>query len=192
MPARWAATSPTARPSATRRQPSSRSAPRSISRAGTRTLPLEDFFIAYGRQDRAADEIVTGVTIPRLPDGARLAVHKISKRFDEDISAVLGAFRLTLENGTIRQARIAYGGMAGTPKRAVQAEAALVGQALDAAVVPAFKAALAQDFTPLSDMRASAGYRLKVAGNLIERLIYESAPEAPETRLAAIGSPAYA
>ena len=162
------------------------------SRRGTRTLPLEDFFVAYGRQDRAADEIVTGVTIPRLPEGARLAVHKISKRFDEDISAVLGAFRLTLENGTIRQARIAYGGMAGTPMRAVQAEAALVGQALDAAVVPAFKAALAQDFTPLSDMRASAGYRLRVAGNLIERLIYESAPEAPETRLAAIGSPAHA
>jgi xanthine dehydrogenase small subunit len=105
---------------------------------------------------------------------------------------VLGAFRLTLDGGLIREARIAYGGMAGTPKRATQAEAALVGQPLDAAVVPAFKAALAQDFTPLTDMRASAAYRLKVAGNLIERLIHEAAPQAPETRLAAPGERAHA
>ncbi|MDB5645592.1 xanthine dehydrogenase small subunit [Methylobacterium sp.] len=162
------------------------------SRAGTRDLPLEDYFIAYGRQDRAADEIVTGVTVPVLAEGARLAVYKISKRFDEDISAVLGAFRLTLEGNTIRQARIAYGGMAGTPKRATHAEAALIGLRLDASAIPVFKAALAQDFTPLSDMRASAAYRLKVAGNLIERLIHEAGPQAPETRLAAVREPAHA
>jgi xanthine dehydrogenase small subunit len=162
------------------------------SRAGTRDLPLEDYFIAYGRQDRAADEIVTGVTVPVLAEGARLAVYKISKRFDEDISAVLGAFRLTLEGDTIRQARIAYGGMAGTPKRATHAEAALIGLRLDASAIPVFKAALAQDFTPLSDMRASAAYRLKVAGNLIERLIHEAGPQAPETRLAAVREPAHA
>jgi xanthine dehydrogenase small subunit len=162
------------------------------SRTGTRDLPLEDYFVAYGQQDRAADEIVTSVTVPMLPEGARLAVHKVSKRFDEDISAVLGAFRLDFEGETITGARIAYGGMAGTPKRARQAEAALIGKSLDASVVPAFKAALARDFTPLSDMRASAAYRLKVAGNLIERLIHESDPRPPETRLAAIGAPAHA
>ena len=162
------------------------------SRTGTRDLPLEDFFVAYGRQDRAADEIVTGVTVPPLPAGALLAVYKVSKRFDEDISAVLGAFRLTLDAGRIREARIAYGGMAGTPKRAAQGETGLLGQPLDATVIPAFKAALARDFTPLSDMRASAAYRLKVAGNLLERLIHEAGPGAPETRLAAIGALAHA
>ncbi|MGU3362656.1 xanthine dehydrogenase small subunit [Methylobacterium sp. M6A4_1b] len=162
------------------------------SRSGPRDLPLEDFFVAYGRQDRAAGEIVTGVTIPALPRGARLSVYKISKRFDEDISAVLGAFRLTLDGGLVAEACIAYGGMAGTPKRAAQAEAALVGRPLDPASVPAFKAALARDFTPLTDMRASAAYRLRVAGNLIERLIHEASPRAPETRLAPVGALAHA
>ncbi|KQP95308.1 xanthine dehydrogenase small subunit [Methylobacterium sp. Leaf117] len=163
-----------------------------IGRGTEREIPLADFFVAYGRQDLRPGEFVAGVRVPRLGPKAIFRAYKISKRFDEDISAVLGAFRLTLDGGTIEEACIAYGGMAGTPKRAVQAEAALVGQALDAAVIPAFKAALAQDFTPLTDMRASAAYRLKVAGNLIERLIHESAPEAPETRLARVGALAHA
>ncbi|KQU24201.1 FAD-binding molybdopterin dehydrogenase [Methylobacterium sp. Leaf94] len=163
-----------------------------IGRGSEREIPLEDFFVAYGRQDLRPGEFVAGVRVPKLGPETVFRAYKISKRFDEDISAVLGAFRLTVDAGTTRQARIAYGGMAGTPKRAVQAEAALMGQSLDPAVIPAFKAAVARDFTPLSDMRASAAYRLKVAGNLIERLIHEAAPEAPETRLATVGAPAHA
>ena len=159
---------------------------------GARDLPLEDFFVAYGRQDRAPDEIVTGVTVPPPADDTVLRIYKISKRFDEDISALLGAFALTFDGPTITGARIAYGGMAGTPQRARIAEAALIGRPLNADAIRAFKAALARDFTPLSDMRASAAYRLKVAGNLIERLAHEIAPGAPETRLAAIGELAHA
>lgn len=163
-----------------------------IGRGTEREIPLEEFFLAYGQQDLRSGEFVGGVRVPKLGPGALFRTYKVSKRFDEDISAVLGAFRLTLEGGTIREARIAYGGMAGTPQRAARAEAALVGQPLASAVVPAFKAALAQDFTPLTDMRATAGYRLKVAGNLIERLIHEAAPRAPETRLAPVGALAHA
>ena len=163
-----------------------------IGRGTEREIPLEDFFLAYGRQDLRPGEFVGGVRVPKLGPDALFRAYKISKRFDEDISAVLGAFRVTLAGGTIREARIAYGGMAGTPGRAARAEAALVGRPLDAAVVPAFKAALAQDFTPLTDMRATAGYRLRVAGNLIERLIHEAAPRAPETRLASVGALAHA
>lgn len=164
-----------------------------LARSGAaRDLPLEDFFVAYGRQDRAPDEIVTGVTVPSPADDTVLRIYKISKRFDEDISALLGAFALTFDGPTITGARIAYGGMAGTPQRARIAEGALIGRPLDADAIRAFKAALAQDFTPLSDMRASAAYRLRVAGNLIERLAHEIAPGAPETRLAAIGELAHA
>ncbi|MCJ2033210.1 xanthine dehydrogenase small subunit [Methylobacterium sp. J-068] len=163
-----------------------------IGRGTEREIPLEDFFIAHGRQDLRPGEIVAGVRVPKLGPETIFRAYKVSKRFDEDISALLGAFRLTRDGGTVTQARIAYGGMAGTPKRALRAEAALAGLPLDAALVPAVRAALAQDFTPLSDMRASAGYRLKVAGNLIERLIHESGPHAPETCLAAIREPAHA
>lgn len=157
------------------------------SRAGRRDISLEDFFVAYGRQDRAADEIVEAVTVPEPAEQA-LRIYKVSKRFDEDISAVLGAFALTFDGDRIASARIAYGGMAATPKRALAVEAALIGRTLDGAAIAAFKTALVQDFTPLSDMRASASYRLKVAGNLIERLAFELAPQAHETRLAQVGN----
>jgi hypothetical protein len=91
-----------------------------------RTLPLEDFFLDYGKQDRAPGEFVEAVSIPVQPD--RLRVYKLSKRFDQDISAVCGAFNVTVEDGTVTAARIAFGGMAGTPKRATHVEAALIGQ----------------------------------------------------------------
>jgi CO/xanthine dehydrogenase FAD-binding subunit len=91
-----------------------------------RDLPLEDFFLDYGKQDRAPGEFVEAVSIPVQPD--RLRVYKLSKRFDQDISAVCGAFNVTVEDGTVTEARIAFGGMAGTPKRAAHVEAALIGQ----------------------------------------------------------------
>ena len=99
--------------------------------AATRTLPLEDFFIAYGKQDRAPGEFVLAVEAPRLAAGQHYRAFKVSKRFDEDISAVMMAVRLDLEGGRIAGARIAYGGMAATPKRAANAEEALIGASLD-------------------------------------------------------------
>jgi xanthine dehydrogenase small subunit len=113
--------------------------------------------------------------VPKLPADALFHVSKISKRFDEDISAVCGAFFLRCDaDGRISEARLAYGGMAGIPKRAKAAEAALLGRSWDDAAVSEAIAALPQDFTPLSDMRASAGYRLKVAGNLLRRFLIET------------------
>ncbi|HSG57263.1 MAG TPA: xanthine dehydrogenase small subunit, partial [Paracoccaceae bacterium] len=132
-----------------------------------RTLPLEDFFIDYGKQDRAKGEFVEAVTLPRQPD--RLRCYKLSKRFDQDISAVCGCFNITVAAGTVTAARIAFGGMAGTPKRATHVEQALIGQPWSEATIAAAHDAWAQDFAPMSDMRASADYRLTSARNLLTR-----------------------
>ncbi|WP_122073428.1 xanthine dehydrogenase small subunit [Pseudophaeobacter sp. EL27] len=132
-----------------------------------REIALEDFFIDYGKQDRHPGEFIEAVSIPRQEDCLR--VYKLSKRFDQDISAVLGAFNITLSDGWVSSARIAFGGMAGTPKRAAHLEAALIGQAWDEASITKAMAVLEQDFTPLSDMRASAEYRLETARNLLMR-----------------------
>ncbi len=99
--------------------------------AERRTMPLEDFFIAYGKQDRAPGEFVERVFVPKLSADMRYGCYKISKRFDSDISAVLGAFRVTLNGGRVKDARIAFGGMAATPKRATAAETALEGALFD-------------------------------------------------------------
>ncbi len=136
-----------------------------------RSIALEDFFLDYGRQDRAPGEFVEAVTIPRQPD--RLRVHKLSKRFDQDISAVCGAFSITVEGGTVTAARIAFGGMAGTPRRARAVEAALTGRPWTEATVAAALTAFAEDFAPLSDMRASAGYRLQAAQNMLLRTFHQ-------------------
>jgi xanthine dehydrogenase small subunit len=136
-----------------------------------RDLPLEAFFLDYGKQDRQPGEFVEAVSIPVQPD--RLRCYKLSKRFDQDISALCGCFSITVADGRVTTARIAFGGMAGTPKRASAVEAALTGQPWTAATVAAAKAAFALDFTPLSDMRASATYRLTAAANLLERYFHE-------------------
>ena len=138
-----------------------------------RSLALEDFYIAYGKQDRLPGEWVESVFIPRPDPQAIYRVTKLSKRFDSDISAVCGAFYLAVEAGTIRSARIAFGGMAGTPARALGCEAALIGQAWSAATIGNAVAALRADYQPLSDLRGSAAYRLTVAGNLLTRLWHE-------------------
>ncbi|WP_292897201.1 xanthine dehydrogenase small subunit [Nitratireductor sp.] len=139
-----------------------------------RTIPLEDFFIDYGKQNRAPGEFVEAVHVP-VPDAAsRFAVWKISKRRDEDITAVLGAFDLTIADGRVEAARIAYGGMAATPKRAKAVEAALVGKAWTEETVEAALSAYEKDFQPISDMRASADYRMMAAKNLLRRFYVES------------------
>ena len=136
-----------------------------------REMPLEDFFLEYGRQDRHPGEFVEAVTIPAQAD--RLRVYKLSKRFDQDISAVCGAFSIHLEEGRVAEARIAFGGMAGIPKRAAAVEAALTGRAWDDDALIAAWDAWETDFQPLSDMRASAGYRLTAARNMLSRYLLE-------------------
>jgi len=139
-----------------------------------RTVKLEDFFIAYGKQDRQPGEFVESVTIPLPADDEQVAVYKISKRRDEDISSVCAAFRVKLADGKVAAATIAYGGMAATPKRARAVEAALVGQPWTTATVEAAIAAYPTDYQPLTDMRASAEYRLLVAQNLLRRFHLET------------------
>ncbi len=138
-----------------------------------REIALEDFFIDYGKQDRAKGEFVEAVSIPVQAD--HLHVFKISKRFDQDISAVCGAFNIRVADGVVQEARIAFGGMAGIPKRARHVEAALIGQPVTAETVQAAQAEFAKDFQPLSDMRASATYRLETAQAMLERCFPELA-----------------
>ena len=145
-----------------------------------RILALEDFFIEYGKQDRRPGEFIEGITIPPQPD--RLRVYKNSKRFDQDISAVLGAFNIMVEDGIVQAARIAFGGMAGTPKRAPAVEAALLGQPWSRESIAAAQPAFAEDFTPLSDMRASAEYRLEVARAMLMRAWLEDQGQAVDLR----------
>ena len=139
------------------------------------TIPLEEFFIAYGKQDRRPGEFVEAVHVPVPAKGSHFAVHKVTKRRDEDITATLGAFHLTLaKNGTVASVRIAYGGMAATPKRASAVEAALVGREWSVATVEEAMKEYPKDFTPLTDMRASAEYRMTVAKNLLLRFYFET------------------
>jgi xanthine dehydrogenase small subunit len=142
----------------------------------TREFPLEDFFIAYGKQQRQAGEFVRAVRVPKLRADERFRCYKISKRFDQDISAVMGAFRMRLAGKRITEARIAFGGMAATPKRAAATEAALCGvDPADPAAADLACERLGVDFAPINDLRASAAYRLKVAQALLRKVLAEIA-----------------
>ncbi len=150
-----------------------------------RTIPLEEFFLAYGRQDRAPGEFVEAIDVPRPADDDLVRIVKLSKRFDSDISAVLGAFALTIRDGVVTTARVAFGGMAGTPCRAPACEAALTGKPWNEDTVEAAAAALSDDYQPLSDLRGSSRYRLAAAANLVRRLWAEQArPDEPSSVLA--------
>jgi xanthine dehydrogenase small subunit len=140
-----------------------------------RRLPLDEFYTGYMKNRREPGEFVRAIELP-LPTAANsLWAYKISKRFDCDISAVCAGIALARDAaGVVQAARLAFGGMAATVQRAAAAEAALFGRPFDAAAAEAAAAALASDFTPMSDLRASAGYRLQVAGNLIRRAALEA------------------
>lgn len=139
-----------------------------------RTIALESFFIDYGRQDLAVGELVVGVSIPAQGQQNQFRCYKISKRFDQDISSLLAAIRLTFSADRISAARIAFGGMAATPKRAPHTEQALTGLRLDdVQAIEHAAGKLQQDFQPLSDMRASASYRMDVAMALIVKAAFE-------------------
>jgi len=143
--------------------------------AERRTISLQDFFIAYGKQDRQPGEFVEAVHVPVPAASEKFAVYKVTKRRDEDITATLGAFRLSLAaDGTVAAITIAYGGMAATPKRASAVEKALVGQPWTEATVEAAMAKYAEDYAPLTDMRATAEYRALVARNLLLRFYMET------------------
>jgi xanthine dehydrogenase small subunit len=143
------------------------------SKAGSRAMPLEDFFLAYRRTALQPGEFIESVTVQKPKPASRFSVYKLSKRFDQDISAVLAAFHILLEGDRVAGARIAYGGMAGTPSRARQTEAALTGKRfLPEEIEPAI-AALSNDFQPMSDMRASTDYRLLAAQNLLRKFCLE-------------------
>jgi xanthine dehydrogenase small subunit len=146
---------------------------------GERTLALEDFYLGYQAKDLRAGEIVAAVRVPLPRPSVVLRTYKLAKRFDQDISAVCAAFAFTLDDGIVRDARIAFGGMAATPKRAAQAERVLRGRAWDAAALEEAMAALALDYAPLSDMRASSAYRMKTAQNLLRRYWYETRRDDP-------------
>jgi xanthine dehydrogenase small subunit len=152
--------------------------------AGERALALEDFYLGYQQKDLQPGEFVQALQIP-LPRAAMGSVtqafrsYKLAKRFDQDISAVCAAFALELDDGVVRNARIAFGGMAATPKRAALAEAALQGRAWDETALKDAMAALAQDYAPLSDMRASSAYRMQGAQNLLRRFWLETRSEDP-------------
>ena len=149
----------------------------------TRTLALEDFYLGYQKKALQAGEFIEAVHIPLPRPNRIVASYKISKRSDQDISAVCGAYVLDIANGRIGAARIAYGGMAATPQRARRTEALLTGQTWTQASIQAAFAGLAADFTPLNDMRASAEYRLTVAQNLLQRLYLQHAEPATAVRI---------
>ncbi|WP_038218260.1 xanthine dehydrogenase small subunit [Xenophilus azovorans] len=145
--------------------------------AAVRRMPLPDFYLDYMKNQLQPGEFVQGLSIPRAAFARQLRGYKISKRFDCDISALCAGFALELDGETVKSIRLAYGGMAAVVKRAALAEAALLGRPWTQASVDAAKAALAQDFKPLTDMRASADYRLLVAQNLLQRLWLETRPQ---------------
>jgi len=143
-----------------------------------RPLPLEDFYLDYMKNRLEPGEFVRALEVPRR-GAEQLRVYKISKRFDCDISAVCAALAVELSGDTVTRVRLAFGGMAAIVRRAAGAEAAMSGQPWTEATLQAAQAALAGDFTPLSDMRGSAGYRLQVAQNLLRRFWLETRPGAP-------------
>jgi xanthine dehydrogenase small subunit len=140
-------------------------------RAGsqTRHVPLERFYLGYRRKDLARGEFVAAVHIPRAVAGAWVASYKLSKRIDQDISAVCAGFVVAVQGERIVTARIAFGGMAGVVARAPATERVLVGAAWTAATIEAAAAELGHDYRPLGDHRASAAYRLQGAANLLRR-----------------------
>ncbi len=157
-----------------------------------RTLPLEEFFIAYGKQDRMPGEIVAAIEVPLGAAAHELGCYKISKRFDQDISAACGCFNIRIEDGLVSSARICFGGMAATPKRARTVENLLAGRPWSLATVEDAAAGFETDYAPISDMRASASYRMRAAKNLLMRYFHQRQNAAQSIQLAGPLLPAFA
>ncbi len=151
----------------------------------TRTLALEDYFIDYRVTVRQESEFIERIIVPRANARQTFRAYKVSKRLDDDISAVCAAFRVHVENGAIVDARAAFGGMAAIPKRAAHCEQALIGQPWTSATIERACAVLAEDFTPLTDFRASKEYRLLSAQNLLRKYFIEVQTPHIQTRVTA-------
>ncbi len=145
-----------------------------MSERGHREMPLEDLYTGYRKNVMAKDEVLAWIKVPKATPTEFLRAYKISKRFEDDISAVCLAINLHIDNGVVRKASIGVGGVAATPVRARKTEAALLGQPWNAASAQKAGTALRAEFTPISDMRASAAYRTEVLGNLLQRYWLES------------------
>jgi xanthine dehydrogenase small subunit len=156
--------------------------------AARRTLPLESFFLAFGKQDRQPGELVEAIEVPLLDPPERLKCYKVSKRFDQDISAVCGCFNIDIAGGTVRAARICFGGMAGTPKCAAHVEAALIGRPWTLVTVMDALPAFESDYAPITDMRGSAAYRMQAAKNLLIKYFHETQHPLRESRLVGRGA----
>jgi xanthine dehydrogenase small subunit len=139
-----------------------------------REMPLEQLYTGYRKTVMAADEVLAWIKVPKASRGERASVYKISKRFDDDISAVCLALNLHLKGGQVVHASIGVGGVAATPVRATKTEATLTGQAWTQATVQQAMTTLRGEFAPISDMRASSSYRVQVLGNLLQRFWLES------------------
>ncbi|QBE62912.1 xanthine dehydrogenase small subunit [Pseudoduganella lutea] len=149
------------------------------SAAGDRVLPMDAFYLDYMKKDMRPGEFVRAVRVPLPRANVVFRTYKLAKRFDQDISAVCAAYAFELDGDKVVDARICYGGMAGTPKRAAQAEAVLNGRVWSEEALVEAIAALAQDYAPLTDMRASSTYRMRTAQNLLRRFWLETRIDAP-------------
>lgn len=149
------------------------------SERGERMLAIEDFYLGYRKTALAPDEVLARIVAPRPLPHETLRAYKVSKRFEDDISAVCLCLALHVEDGVIRRARIGAGGVAAVPARAVATEAALVGKLFSLDVLEAAAQVLREEFDPISDMRASSAYRREVLGNLLLRFYEETQPGAP-------------
>jgi len=134
-----------------------------------RRININDFYLGYKQTALQADEFLRAIRVPQPNEDTQVMAYKVSKRLDDDISAVLAVFCLQISKGCVVDARIAFGGMAATPSRATKTEAVLHGEKFDEVILNQAMAALADDFSPISDARASASYRHTVAANLLKR-----------------------
>lgn len=147
--------------------------------SGQRVMPLEDFYLDYQKKDLRPDEIVEAVRIPLPQPGRSFRTYKLAKRFDQDISAVCAAFSIALDGNIVRDARVAFGGMAATSKRAPKTEATINGREWNEATLKEAIQMLALDYNPLTDMRATGAYRMKAAQNLLRRFWLETRADVP-------------
>ncbi|HER26690.1 MAG TPA: xanthine dehydrogenase, partial [Rhodospirillales bacterium] len=153
-----------------------------------RRLPIEDFFVDYGKQDRKPGEFLKAIEVPITGKSGNFRCYKITKRFDQDISAICGCFDIHITDGVVSRARIAFGGMAAIPKRAIAVEKTLVGQPWTTETVDAARSAFDDDFQAIGDMRASADYRMTIARNLLKKYFVESDTPLSDTRLVGRGA----
>jgi xanthine dehydrogenase small subunit len=145
------------------------------SKRGARRVNADDFILGYRKTAIEKDEIIVAIEIPLLTDGTTFTTYKLSKRFDQDISTVIGAYRLRVDGGNVAELRAAYGGMAATTARAKHVEAALNGKPWTLESLDDIDSLVAQDFQPMTDHRGTDAYRLRAAANLIRRLQIETA-----------------